>query len=541
MTTCLSLLVYIGTANAKQIRISGEDRYETAAKVSQQGWKSADTVVLAQGLDFPDALASVPLARKLDAPILLTRPEQLPPSTITEIKRLGAKQVIILGGPAAISQGIENYLANTMKLSVKRIGGETRFKTAEAIAAEMGEYDQVFIVNAYNFPDALSIAPYAANTGSPILVTRQDEMPQEIKQAAEKGTKRYVIGGPMAVNDQIQTELKAKRIAGENRYETSANIVKTFYKIQPELYFATGMGFADALTGSALAAKHQSAVVLVKPNEIPTEITDIFDDYQLTTSVILGGNMSVSDTVSSDLDKQLIYEASDRSKPIIFYAPHSDDELLAEGAGIDYYLNKGFDVHVVLLTKGTASVVYNRLLTQFPEMTLAEFGEARVAEFRDSLSRLEVKPDHIHVYDFPDSKLTSEDVMSVIMEFEQKYPGAEHRALSYNEANPDHRATGIALNNLYWSGMVKNARFYIAPYPENTSIKGFYVAPLNESKVKDAVYAYKLYDPESGRYAIGHQSVPDMFNAFEQEPISKVHLPDKNYVTASEENEEIVK
>ena len=41
-------------------RISGDDRYLTSVEVSQKGWNSADTVVLARGDDYADALAGVP-------------------------------------------------------------------------------------------------------------------------------------------------------------------------------------------------------------------------------------------------------------------------------------------------------------------------------------------------------------------------------------------------------------------------------------------------------------------------------------------------
>ncbi|TDL73758.1 hypothetical protein E2R56_12795 [Rhodococcus qingshengii] len=519
-------------AEAEQVRISGGDRFVTAANISKAGWETAETVVLAQGLDFPDALASVPLAKKLNAPILLTRPQALPSITIEEIKRLKARNVIILGGPVAVSLKIEDYLVKTLKLTVKRIGGETRYKTAEAIAAEMGTYNQVFIVNANNFPDALAIAPYAAKTGSPILLTKSDFLPVEIKRAANKAEKRYVIGGEVAVNDSILSELNAERIAGENRYDTSTMILNTFYKIQPHLYFATGAEFADALAGSALAAKNDSGIALVRPDAIPPELHDSLKNYQFSKTFVIGGTKAIQQETAEELDQQIIYEINDRSNPIIFYMPHSDDELLAAGAGIDHYLNRGFDVKVVLLTKGKASGVYPRLQTQFHDLTLEEFGEARVLEFKDSLSRLEVKENNIFVYDFPDSGLTEGDVRSVILDFEKRFPHAEHRALSFNEANNDHRATGIALNNLYWSGQVKNARFYISPYLENRSIKGFYIEPIHRSKVIDAIFAYKLYNPEAGRYSIGYQSVPEMFNRLEENPLSKVHLPDKNYISS---------
>ncbi|MDR3584158.1 MAG: cell wall-binding repeat-containing protein, partial [Desulfosporosinus sp.] len=46
-------------------RIAGYDRYETAIQISQAGWKDGSKfVVLATGVDYPDALCAVPLAKK---------------------------------------------------------------------------------------------------------------------------------------------------------------------------------------------------------------------------------------------------------------------------------------------------------------------------------------------------------------------------------------------------------------------------------------------------------------------------------------------
>ncbi|HBI55793.1 MAG TPA: hypothetical protein DDY38_03070, partial [Firmicutes bacterium] len=70
----------------------------------KQGWPDgAQTVVLARGDDYADALAGVPLAYQLNAPILLTHTNRLITSTKDEIIRLGANKVIILGGTGAVS------------------------------------------------------------------------------------------------------------------------------------------------------------------------------------------------------------------------------------------------------------------------------------------------------------------------------------------------------------------------------------------------------------------------------------------------------
>ena len=81
-------------------RISGPDRYETSLAISRATYESADTVYLATGVNFPDALAGAPLR----GPLLLTPGDYLLPAVRSEILRLGADRVIVLGSTGAIRQ-----------------------------------------------------------------------------------------------------------------------------------------------------------------------------------------------------------------------------------------------------------------------------------------------------------------------------------------------------------------------------------------------------------------------------------------------------
>ncbi len=118
-------------------RLAGAGRYETAVEISKSGFPNgAKTVVLAFGLNYADALAGVPLAKAMNAPILLTTLKTLPAETLAEIERLNAKKVIILGGTSAVSADVEKALTDK-KLEVERIAGTTRFETAAKIADKM--------------------------------------------------------------------------------------------------------------------------------------------------------------------------------------------------------------------------------------------------------------------------------------------------------------------------------------------------------------------------------------------------------------------
>src|SRR5699024_6256681 len=185
-----------------------------------KGWTISDTVILARGMEYADALAGVPLAYKEDAPILLTPSDELWDATASEIERLGASEAIILGGSNAISDDVSSEL-EYLGLEVKRIAGDTRFETAALIASEVAPegIDKVVVANGMDFPDALSVASFAAKEGFPILLTKSDWMPEATTDTIVEleSVRTIVVGGPSVVNDSIIGELpKTKRLYGHD-------------------------------------------------------------------------------------------------------------------------------------------------------------------------------------------------------------------------------------------------------------------------------------------------------------------------------------
>lgn len=84
------------------LRLAGDNRVATALQVVRSGWDSADTVLLGSTGSFADALAAAPVAGSLDAPLMLTDTDALPAGVLEEVTRLGATQVVLLGGESAI-------------------------------------------------------------------------------------------------------------------------------------------------------------------------------------------------------------------------------------------------------------------------------------------------------------------------------------------------------------------------------------------------------------------------------------------------------
>lgn len=290
-------------------RIYGKDRIKTSVAVSQTGWDEAEYAVVARADDFPDALSSGPLAKKYDAPILLTNKNSLNQDVENELIRLGVKKVFIIGSEGAISKDVENKI-KSLNISVERIGGRDRFETSIEIAKKIDSFNEIVITTGLNFPDALSIAPIAAIKQMPIILVPKDKMPSKIQEfLLDKNiNKVYVIGGKEVVSDECVEIFadKLDRISGDNRYKTNAAILNRFKEdfSSSKLYIATGLNFPDALSGSGLIAKNNSPLVLVS-GSIDDEIKNfVNNNFTNTTSkYILGGENVVSTSTYFDLFK----------------------------------------------------------------------------------------------------------------------------------------------------------------------------------------------------------------------------------------------
>ncbi|WP_169525269.1 cell wall-binding repeat-containing protein [Pseudalkalibacillus hwajinpoensis] len=290
----------VKTSATTILRIEGLNRFATAAKISKETFSAAETVVIARGYDFPDALSGAPLAYQLNAPILLTKTDSLPKETADEIKRLKVTKAIILGGNNAISPSTADAI-KALGLSVERISGENRYETSAKIAKRMGG-DPAYAVVAYgrNFPDALAIAPYAAKMGYPILLVESDKIPTATSKALVGINDTIVVGGNQVITSKVYNNLPSpERISGENRFGTAAAVKANYYPDAKTAYLANGYGFADALTGSVLAGKQNAPLLLVKSNSIPPETTSAIKT--VTDFRILGGEAAINKSVEDML------------------------------------------------------------------------------------------------------------------------------------------------------------------------------------------------------------------------------------------------
>ncbi|WML33092.1 cell wall-binding repeat-containing protein [Clostridium sp. OS1-26] len=291
-----------GTSN----RLWGTDRYETSSQICSNGWTKSEYAVIASGENFPDALGAASLAKKYNAPILLTEKNGLNENTSNQLAKLGVKHAFIVGGPGVVSSTVESQI-KSKGIAVDRFYGADRYETSISIAKQMGNTSEVAVVTGEDFSDGLSIGPIAAKKGIPVILVPKTNLPAVIKNyISDKNiSKTYIIGENDMISDEVAAQFpNVERITGSNRYDRNINIINRF---EDDINFdkvciASGENFPDALSGTAYAALNSSPIFLVSSNLNANAKTFISSKLaKINTVNILGGEAVVSQSILNNI------------------------------------------------------------------------------------------------------------------------------------------------------------------------------------------------------------------------------------------------
>ena len=191
-------------------RIAGADRYGTTARVAATYPSGVDRVFLASGENYPDSLAAAAVAGSEGAPLLLTRPGDIPGDVARELRRLDPHEVVVIGGEAAVSGPVAAAAASWSRSGESiRLSGADRYSTAAVVAAEFGSTTTGYVASGEEFPDALVVSALAARDDAPILLTARHFLPETSAQALRGLTPEGIVvaGGANVVSDGVLVEL----------------------------------------------------------------------------------------------------------------------------------------------------------------------------------------------------------------------------------------------------------------------------------------------------------------------------------------------
>jgi putative cell wall-binding protein len=289
------------------------------------GWNS---LVVASGSNFPDALSAAGLAGSLNAPIILLPSDGSLPESVREwalIRRATVQAnsqaatpftVYVVGGTAAVpDEGVAALRAvldagDPTPTTLVRYGGDNRYETSRLINLAqrangtrivLTASETVFLVNGQGFADSLAVAPIAFNLGAPVILTPGNTLGDDARAVLTAyrtlsglGNGNIVIlGGTTAMASAIEDELVGlnfpyrliTRVSGADRYQTAVNLnvwatLNTATQFNAsQVALVNGTNFPDGLAaapvlgysnGVAGAARH---AILTPAGALPAPVT----------------------------------------------------------------------------------------------------------------------------------------------------------------------------------------------------------------------------------------------------------------------------
>jgi glucose/arabinose dehydrogenase/putative cell wall-binding protein len=308
VAAALVLVAPAPDARAAATRIAGADRYETSAAISRSRIQpGVDIVYVANGEGFADALTGSALAGTRRTSVLLVERDAIPPSIRTELERLQPDRIAVLGGTSAVSDEVVAELDELTAGTVTRLAGRDRFSTATQVSGSYFSQDvsYVYIANGEQFPDALSAGAAGVDRG-PVLLATKDSIPAATKAELTRLRPQeiVIVGGFAAISDTVEGELgdyttgPVSRQAGNDRFATSAIVSSgAFQAPTGDVYLTSGRGFADALSGGAIAGANDGPILLTERTCVPSTVKAEIDRLDPDRIVLLGGTGAVSDAV----------------------------------------------------------------------------------------------------------------------------------------------------------------------------------------------------------------------------------------------------
>ncbi|WP_300410873.1 cell wall-binding repeat-containing protein [Lagierella sp.] len=215
------------------------------------------------------------------------------------------------------------------KISTDRTNGKDRIATAIEISKKYyGKADNVVVVDAKNFPDAMTASVLAKLLNAPILLTYADNLDSRVADEIQRLGARNVtiVGGGSSISENVKDKLTqfdkdgVERLYGKNRYETSAQVARKVVELagnKGKAIIASGEVSVDALTIGPMAAKEGLPILLVSGKAVPAAIGNVIDELGIKDVIVAGGSSVVAEsleaklpTVSHRLKGQTRYETA---------------------------------------------------------------------------------------------------------------------------------------------------------------------------------------------------------------------------------------
>lgn len=286
-------------------RITSKDRYDMSLKLAELekqhfGKDRFGAMVLTDGETFANALSGCYLAKINDAPLLFVDSEDLSKSLdyiSRSIDKNGTIYVI-----DEITGLTNEMIKNNADCNVVRIEGNDIYEiNLNALKTTDISTDRILVCTGENFADSIS----AIATGLPILLVKDTISDYQIKFIQEnKGKSFAIIGGTIAVNEKVETELQqygeTERIKGRTRYDTSAVIAGEFFEKPESVVLTSGKVLTNGFCSGVYAAHIGSPMLLANKGNIDAATSYVVRN-KIRSGIVIGGENVVGNLTANDV------------------------------------------------------------------------------------------------------------------------------------------------------------------------------------------------------------------------------------------------
>lgn len=202
-------------------------------EVSAQEEININSVILCTDINYPDALVAATVANKIGAPVLLTDKNSIPDETMNNIENFNVETVYIIGGPAVVSERVENELKD-MGYEVIRIWGMTRYGTSARVAEYFwadGSDKAVLVWDKVGNPEGgndelvVTAKDLAQSNDIPLLITSTGKLSSVVSDALSnlRVKEIFLVGN---FNENLLSELDGMGIAVSEEFRGNSSRIR---------------------------------------------------------------------------------------------------------------------------------------------------------------------------------------------------------------------------------------------------------------------------------------------------------------------------
>ncbi len=242
--------------------------------------------------------------------------------------------------------GEDGFVQRWFTPRVTRLGGNDRYEAAVSVSKRsfpVGAKEAV-VVNGQFFTDALFAAPWAQARNAPLLLVRDYAVGRAVLDELKrlKPARVWIVGGTRSVPNALASSIlglpsvtAVSRIDGANRYDLARNVALRLRKDRyvRKVVVVNGAAWPDALSIAPLAAVKGWPILLASTTSLPRETRSAISGTGAGSSLVVGGEASISGSVMSQLPSPVRIGGADRYE----VAANAATYALGNGLGFERF------------------------------------------------------------------------------------------------------------------------------------------------------------------------------------------------------------